>query len=82
VHTETVYTETVKNITMSAEEGLIERARLRAARERTTLNAAFRDWLQRYAGRETGSREYAQLMERLRHVRSSRRFSRDEMNER
>jgi hypothetical protein len=77
-----VYTRTVKNITLSAEEGLIERARLRAAKEKTTLNAAFRDWLQRYAGAETSREEYAQLMKRLSHVRSGRSFSRAEMNER
>jgi hypothetical protein len=80
--TKTVYTEIVKNITLSAEEELIERARLRAAREKRTLNAAFRDWLARYAGSETGRHEYAELMKRLGHVRNTRRFSRDEMNER
>jgi hypothetical protein len=77
-----VYTGLVKNITLSAEEDLIERARLRAAREKRTLNAAFRDWLERYAGVETGSQEFEQLMKGLSHVRSSRRYSRDEMNER
>ena len=82
MHTEIVYTRAVKNITLSAEEDLIQRARLRAAKEKRTLNAAFRDWLQRYAGAETGPEEYAQLMKRLGHVRSGRKFSRDEMNER
>jgi len=77
-----VYTRTVKNITLSAEEDLIQRARVRAAKEKRTLNAAFRDWLQRYAGAQTGPEEYAQLMKRLGHVRSGRKFSRDEMNER
>jgi hypothetical protein len=77
-----VYTEVVKNITLSAEEELIERARQRAAREKRTLNAAFRDWLQRYAGAETGRHEYSELMGRLAHVRNSRHLSRDEMNER
>ncbi len=67
---------------MSAEGDLIQRARLRAAREKKTLNAAFREWLERYAGAETGSGEYAELMKRLGHVRSSGRISRDEMNER
>ena len=77
-----MYTEAVKNITLSAEGDLIERARLRAAREKRTLNAAFRDWLQRYAGSETGRLEYSELMKRLSHVRNTRTFSRDEMNER
>ena len=34
----------MKNITLSADEGLIEAARRRAAAERTTLNAEFRLW--------------------------------------
>jgi hypothetical protein len=72
----------VRNITLSAEEDVIERARLRAAREKKTLNAAFREWLARYAGAETSPQEYRQLMQRLRHVRSGRHFSREELNER
>ena len=52
-----MYTRVVRNITLSAEEELIDRARLRAARERKTLNVAFREWLARYAGAETGSQE-------------------------
>ena len=77
-----MYTGVVRNITLSAEEELIDRARLRAAREKTTLNAAFREWLTRYAGTETSSQEYRELMKRLRHVRPGRRFSREELNER
>ncbi len=49
-----MHTIAVKNITLSAEEDLIERARLRAAKQKTTLNAAFRDWLRRYAGADMG----------------------------
>jgi hypothetical protein len=77
-----VQTGIVRNITLSAEEEIIERARLRAARERKTLNAAFREWLARYAGAQTTAQEYQQLMKRLRHVRSGRHFSREELNER
>ena len=53
---------------------------LRAARERKTLNAVFRDWLERYAGAETDSRKYAQLMKSFGHVSNSKRVSREEMN--
>jgi hypothetical protein len=72
----------MRKITLSADENVIERAKLRAAQEKTTLNAAFREWLSRYAGRETGSEEYARVMRRFGHVQSSGRISRDEMNER
>jgi plasmid stability protein len=68
-----VYTDAVKNITLSADDDLIERARLRAAREKKTLNAAFRDWLERYARAETGRQEYEHLMKSLGHVRSTPR---------
>ena len=80
--TEIVHTGVVRNITLSADGKLIERARLRAAKEQRTLNAAFREWLQRYAGPETGRKEFESLMKRLSHVRSRGRFSRDEMNQR
>lgn len=77
-----MYTGIVRNITLSAEEELIERARMRAIREKTTLNAAFREWLARYAGAGTTGKEYRDLMKRLRHVRPGRHFSREELNER
>ena len=39
----------MKNITLSADETLIQRARLVARARETTLNAAFREWLEQYA---------------------------------
>ncbi len=41
----------MKNITLSADENLIEAARHRAADEQTTLNEQFRRWLADYVGR-------------------------------
>ena len=70
----------VRNITLSAEERAIRRARERAAREKRSLNTAFRQWLNRYAGPGNGEDEYRDLMKRLRHVRAGRKFSREEMN--
>jgi hypothetical protein len=70
----------MRNVTFSADEELIDRARLRARRENKTLNAVFREWLQRYAGNSTAAAEYQQLMRRLSHVRVDRKFTRDEMN--
>ena len=77
-----VETEEVKNITLSADGDLIERARLRAAQENRTLNAAFREWLESYVGSETARLEYADLMKRLADVRNTQSFSRYEMNDR
>ena len=40
----------MKNITLSADESLIDAACRRAASEQTTLNAQFRIWLADYVG--------------------------------
>ena len=72
----------MKNITLSAEEHLIEQARLVAQGRHTTLNNAFREWLQQYAVQAGGGAAVAALMRRLRHVKSSGPYTRDEMNER
>ncbi|HEY7392912.1 MAG TPA: hypothetical protein VH640_30610 [Bryobacteraceae bacterium] len=72
----------MKNITFSADEDLIERARARATEEKTTLNILFRQWLERYVGPAPTVEEYRRLMERLEHVDAGRKFTRDETNSR
>jgi len=83
MHTIIVYTIFVKNITLSADENLIEQARKTAADQNTTLNAAFREWLQQYSGRQRWLSEYDELMERTRkYMKVDRKYTRDELNER
>ena len=75
----------MKNITLSADEKLIEAARQEARRKKTTLNAEFREWLARYARNrqaEQRLRDYRRLMDSMEEVSSGRRFARDEMNAR
>jgi hypothetical protein len=72
----------MKNVTLSAEESLIEQARLVAQARHTTLNAAFREWLDQYAAQSGAGAAVDALMSRIRHVKSSGPYSRDEMNER
>ena len=73
----------MKNITLSADESLIEAARARARAERTTLNEEFRRWLESYAQRELRVQRYNEVMAELRgKVRVGRKLTRDEMNER
>ena len=72
----------MKNITLSADANLIEQARLVARSRHQTLNAAFREWLEQYAAQAGGGAAIDALMRRLRHVRSSGPYTRDEMNER
>ena len=81
--TKIVYTAFVlKNITLSADEQLIEQARLLAKSQHKTLNAMFREWLEQFTARSGGAQEFDALMKRLKHVQAGRRFSRDQMNER
>jgi hypothetical protein len=81
-HYYSVHCYRMKNITLSAEEALIEQARLVARAQHKTLNAAFREWLERYAAQAGGGAAVDALMKRLRHVRSAGPYTRDQMNER
>ena len=81
-HTILVYTIPVKNITLSADENLIAQARQAAADQHTTLNAAFRLWLEQFAGREERARKFDEIMERTKYFRVDRKYTREEMNER
>ena len=74
----------MKNITLSADEGLIEEARRIAVSRSTTLNAEFRQWLGDYVGRKLRA---DRALETLRELSSTidtggRKFTREEMNER
>lgn len=74
----------MKNITLSADDKLIEAARERARAEQTTLNEQFRRWLADYVRQEQQTESAMALIEELRgQVRTGgRKFTRDEMNER
>jgi predicted transcriptional regulator len=72
----------VKNVTLSADDDLIEKARTIARARRSTLNAEFREWLAQFTAIEGGAQNFDALMGELRLVNSGRRFTRDEMNER
>jgi hypothetical protein len=71
-----------RNITLSADPNLIERARARARQQKTSLNAVFRQWLASYAAEEGACDAYGRLMVQLDHVTAGGSFTRDEMNER
>ena len=73
----------MKNITLSADESVIEAARAQARSENTTLNEQFRLWLEQYARKQRVLR-FRELMVDLQGKASTggRKFTRDEMNER
>ena len=73
----------MKNITLSADDALIEAARERAASERTTLNEQFRRWLADYVGRRRQAAEATHVMRELQgRLQVGRRLTREEANER
>ena len=74
----------MKNITLSADETLIEAARQRAREEHTTLNEQFRCWLENYARRSQNADDAMVVLERIRsYARSGgQKFTREQMNER
>lgn len=74
----------MKNVTLSADEKLIEQARSVAKERHTTLNQMFRDWLAVLAPGRDPRQTYREFMQNAsRKVRvGGRRFTREEMNER
>ena len=75
----------MRNITLSADDHLIEVARERARAKKTTLNAEFRRWLEQYTNTEKEAKlrlqSFHKLMADLSHVSTGgKKFSRDEMN--
>ena len=71
------------NVTLSAQEFLIEKARMVAKSRHTSLNAAFQAWLVEYTSKATDAGDFDALMNRMGQNRVGRTsFSRDEMNER
>ena len=74
----------MKNITLSADENLIEAARRQAVSEHTTLNQQFRLWLESYVRREQRAVEAIRVIRELQGsiTTGGRKFTRDELNER
>lgn len=73
----------MKNITLSADERLIEAAREQARQRHTTLNAEFRRWLEDFTAHEKRLRDYDETIAALRgKLVVGRKLTREEMNER
>ena len=71
----------IRNITLSAEEEWIARAREKAAAEKSTLNNLFRRWIKQYIDRGQSETEIDQVMDSIDYVYSGKKFTRDELNE-
>lgn len=85
-HIDTIPVHTIfvlmKNITLSADAALIERARELARSRRSTLNQLFRDWLRSLTEEQDRQQRLAELEQRLSYARAGGKFTRDQMNER
>jgi hypothetical protein len=82
IHDSRVHWNRMKNITLSADEHLIEQARRTAKAQNKTLNQLFREWLESYTRPESAVERYEALKKRLSYVGDGRKFTRAEMNER
>ena len=72
----------MKNVTLSADEDLIEKARAMLERNGRTLNAAFREWLTHFTASEGDTHSYRTLMKQMRHIDAGGHYTREELNER
>ena len=77
-----VYTNRVKNVTLSADDDLIDKARAVAKAQRRTLNDAFREWLRQFTDSDGDVQGFDALMSRMKHIDAGGHYSRDELNER
>ena len=74
----------LRNITLSADDLLIARARDKAEAAQSSLNLEFRKWLSDYANTQDHAAvaRFRDAMKQLSKVDAGRSFSRDDMNER
>lgn len=72
----------MKNVTLSADERLIEDARKQAQEKGTTLNDEFRNWLLQYTRSRQVLADYDRLMSKTPFFTSKRKYTREELNER
>ena len=74
------------NLTISIDDEILEHARIRAVRERTSVNAVVREYLHAYAGVDRRRAEACDLLLALSQANSSRRggavWTRSELHER
>jgi predicted transcriptional regulator YdeE len=72
----------LKNITLSAEDLTIQKAREKAGKEQKTLNNLFREWLKRYINNTNMEDEFERFMERTGYVNPGKKFTKEELNAR
>ena len=73
----------MSNVTISAEDELVEAARARARSENTTLEDQIRVWLEQYARQRPDVERALKVIHRMqKYVAAGGPYTRDELNER
>jgi len=72
----------MKNITLSANEDIIRKAKTKAQQNSTTLNSLFRKWLDDYTRDKNIALEIERFLSETEYAEAGRGFTRDEFNER
>jgi len=72
----------METITLTVDKSVLEQAQRVAEEQHSTRDAVLSDWLNSRALGDERVRRYDQLMDRLKHVNSGGKFTREEMNER
>ncbi len=75
----------MKNITLSAQDDLIDKARRIASNRNSSLNIMFREWLEGLNNSQTHNTQEDKLKDlwkRTNYARVGKKLSREEMNER
>jgi hypothetical protein len=71
----------MRNVTFSIDEQVLSQARKRATLKGTTLNEEVRTWMNQYATPIT-SKRFKEIMQQVSYVRTDRKYTREEMNDR
>ncbi len=72
----------MKNVTLSANEDVIRKAKNKAQQNHTTLNSLFRKWLDDYTRDKNIALELDRFLSETAYAEAGRSFTRDEFNER
>jgi hypothetical protein len=72
----------METITLTIDKSVIDAAQRVADEQQVTREAVLNEWLTRHVLGEERVQNYRQLMDRLKHVNSGGKFTREEMNER
>ncbi len=72
----------MKNVTLSANEDVLRKAKNKAQNNNTTLNSLFRKWLDDYTRDRNLTLELERFLIKTEYAEAGRGFTRDELNER